>query len=104
MIRFIEELNYEKRDSKLTINGYLKDLDLFLEFLNENNIKKYNEVEYDDIRKYINYLHDLKYNNKTISRHISSLRSFFKYLKNNNIIKNNPVLLICNPKLEKKIT
>lgn len=103
ILKFMEELKYEKKYSELTINGYLNDLDLFLEFINENNIKKYSEIDYDDIRKYLNYLYDLKYNNKTISRHISSLRSFFKYLKNNNIIKNNPMLLICNPKLEKKL-
>lgn len=103
ILKFIEEIKYEKKYSNLTVNGYLKDLDLFLEFLNENNIKNYNEIEYSDIRLFINYLYESKYNNKTISRHISSLRSFFKYLKNNNIIKNNPMLLISNPKLEKKL-
>ena len=103
ILKFIEEIKYEKNYSELTVNGYLKDLDLFLEFLNENNIKNYNNIEYSDIRLFINYLYENKYNNKTISRHISSLRSFFKYLKNNNVIKNNPMLLISNPKLEKKL-
>ena len=103
ILKFLEELKYEKKYSELTVNGYLKDLDLFLEFLNENNIKKYCEIEYKDIRLFINYLYELKYNNKTISRHISSLRSFFRYLKNNEIIKNNPMILISNPKLDKKL-
>ena len=103
ILKFIEEIKYEKNYSDLTVNGYLKDLDLFLEFLNENNIKSYNSIEYSDIRLFINYLYENKYNNKTISRHISSLRSFFKYLKNNNIIKNNPMTLVSNPKLEKKL-
>lgn len=103
ILNFIEELEYEKKYSKLTINGYLKDLDLFLEFLNEKNIKNYKNVEYYDIRNYINYLYELKYNNKTISRHISSLRSFFKYLKTNKFIASNPMLLITNPKLDKKL-
>ena len=103
ILEFINELTYEKNYSKLTINGYLKDLDLFLEFLNENNIKKYSSVTYQDIRLYVNYLHDQNYKNKTISRHISSLRSFFKYLKVNNIIDDNPCILISNPKLEKKL-
>ena len=103
ILKLIEEIKYEKNYSDLTVNGYLKDLDLFLEFLNENNIKSYNSIEYSDIRLFINYLYENKYNNKTISRHISSLRSFFKYLKNNNIIKNNPMTLVSNPKLEKKL-
>jgi len=103
LLKFIDELIYEKKYSDLTVKGYLKDLDLFLEFLCENNIKRYNDVKYGDIRLYITYLYELKYNNKTISRHISSLRSFFKYLKTQNIIDNNPVVLISNPKLEKKL-
>ena len=103
ILKFIDELIYEKNYSAKTTEGYLKDLDLFLEFLNENNIKKFNDVEYQDIRLYISYLYDLIYNNKTISRHISSLRSFFKYLKNNDVIKENPCSLISNPKLEKKL-
>ena len=103
ILKFLEELRYEKNYSDLTIDGYMKDLDLFLEYINNNNIKKYNDIEYQDIRLYINYLYDLKYNNKTISRHISSLRSFFKYLKKENIIDNNPCILITNPKIEKKL-
>ena len=103
ILKFIDELKYEKNYSTKTTDGYLRDLDLFLEYLNENNIKKYKEISYQDIRLYINYLYDLNYNNKTICRHISSLRSFFKYLKVNNIIDENPCTLISNPKLDKKL-
>jgi len=103
IIKFIEELKYQKNYSDLTTEGYLHDLDLFLEYLNERDIKKFDDVNYQTIRLYINYLHDLNYNNKTISRHISALRSFFKFLKTNNYIKDNPCLLITNPKLDKKL-
>ncbi len=103
ILNFLDEEKLEKNYSKLTIDGYYRDLSIFLEYLNENNISSYNAVDYKDIRLYINYLYDLKYTNKTISRHISSLRSFFKYLKKENIIDNNPMLLISNPKLDKKL-
>ena len=103
ILDFIDELKYEKKYSDLTINGYLKDLNIFLEYLNDNNIKSYNDIEYKDIRLYISYLYDLKYANKTISRHISSLKSFFKYLKKENIIVNNPCVLISNPKIQKRL-
>ena len=103
ILKFIDELKYEKNYSELTINGYLSDLNLFLEYLNENNIKNYNNVEYQDIRLFINHLYNLNFNNKTISRHISSIRSFFKYLKSNDYIKNNPCILISNPKLDKRL-
>ena len=103
ILKFIDELKYEKNYSELTINGYLANLDLFLEYLNDNNIKSYKNIEYQDIRLFINYLYNLNYSNKNISRHISAIRSFFKYLKANDHIKNNPCTLISNPKLNKRL-
>ena len=103
ILKFIDELKYEKNYSKLTVNVYLYNLNIFLEFLNEKNIKNYNRVTYQDIRDFISYLYDLNYNNKTISRNISAIRSFFKFLKANNYIDNNPCTLISNPKLEKRL-
>lgn len=103
ILEFINTIKYEKKYSDYTINGYLKDLDEFLEYIINNNIKSFDKVEYQDIRLYVNYLHDSNYSNKTISRSISALRSFFKYLKSNNYINNNPMLLISNPKLPKSL-
>ena len=51
ILKFIEELKYEKNYSDLTVNGYLKDLDLFLEYINENNIKSFKDIEYKIIHK-----------------------------------------------------
>ena len=56
-----------------------------------------------DIRSYLKYLYSLKYSNKTICRHLSSLRSFFKYLLKENIIDSNPCLLISSPKKEQRL-
>lgn len=103
ILKFIDEIKYEKNYSKLTVNGYLTDLDVFLEYLNENNVNDYKKVDYQCIRLYINYLYELNYNNKTICRHISAIRSFFKYLKVNNYIDENPCILVSNPKLEKRL-
>ena len=103
ILKFIDELKYEKNYSELTVNGYLADLDMFLEYLNENNIKNYNSIDYQKIRDYISHLYELEYNNKTICRHISAIRSFFKYLKINNYIDDNPCTLVSNPKLDKRL-
>lgn len=99
--KFLDTIRYEKKYSDYTINGYSKDLDMFLEYLQDNNIKSFNKVEYQNIRLYINYMHDNGYSNKTLSRMISALRSLFKYLKSCDYIDNNPMLLVSNPKLPK---
>lgn len=91
-------LNY----SKYTSINYSDDLFTFNNFIKENNLDIL-KVEYKDIRNYLEYLYNLKYSNKSISRHISSLRAFYKYLLNEGYIKHNPMLLISNPKLETKL-
>ena len=103
VINFLKYLKIEKNYSNLTIINYGKDLKTFLEFLKENNIENFDKIEYQTIRKFLEYLYEQKYEKKTIARHISSLRSLFKYLLKENKIKNNPMILISNPKLDKKL-
>ena len=71
--------------------------------MSNKGINNINSVSYNIIRNYINFLYEKKYNSKSICNHISSLRSFFKYLKNNDYVSSNPMTLIENPKLEKKL-
>ena len=101
--KFLAFLECEKNYSSNTIVGYRNHLELFYLFLCDKKINSYCNVDYAVIRNYINYLYDKKYNNKSICNHISSLRSFFKYLKQEDIIQNNPMILIQNPKIEKKL-
>lgn len=101
--KFLDYLKYEKNYSENTIIGYQNHLELFKKFLYSKKITNINSVDYTLIRNYINFLYEKEYNAKSICNHISSLRSFFKYLKNEDIIKNNPIILIENPKLEKKL-
>lgn len=103
VISFLKYLNIEKNYSKYTVINYGKDLKVFVYFLNENKIVDINKIVYKDIRKFLEYLYDLNYSKKSIARHISSLRSFFKYMAREEIIENNPMTLISNPKLDKKL-
>ena len=103
LIKFLDYLKYEKNYSNNTIIGYQNHLELFISFIKNKKIKKKKNIDYNTIRSYINYLYEKNYNPKSICNHISSLRSFFKYLKNEEIIKNNPLILIENPKLERKL-
>lgn len=100
---FINYLEYERNYSNNTIIAYKNNVLQLVDYLNTNKINDLKKVDYDTIRNYLSYLHGKKYEAKSISRMISSLRSFFKYLKANNIISNNPMLLISNPKVEKKL-
>lgn len=101
--QFLSYLMYEKKYSKLTIANYKRDIEYFFMFLNDQKITSIRNVKYKDIRNYLIHLHNHQYSKKTISRYISSLRTFFKYLYIEGKIDSNPMILITNPKLDKKL-
>lgn len=101
--QFLDYLESEKQYSKYTIQAYHEDILEFLTFLNKEQIGTLEEISYSVIRNYLVYLYDKKYSKKTISRYISTLRSCFKYFTAEGIIKENPTVLISNPKLDKKL-
>ena len=103
IINFLKYLKIEKNYSSYTILNYGKDLKIFLKFLNFEKIDKLKDIDYKIIRKFLEFLYEEEYNNKSIARHISSLRSFFKYLLKEELINKNPMNLITNPKLDKKL-
>lgn len=102
MIDFLEVLEFEKKYSNYTVLNYQNDLEDFCQFIEDKKIS-YQKIDYSIIREYLTFLYDKKYSNKTIARHISTLRSFFKYLKKKGLIEMNPMTLVSNPKLEKKL-
>ena len=97
---FINYLKIERNYSEHTIISYKTDLEEYKEYLNNKDIK---DTDYKFIRTYLTYMFEKKYEKKTISRHISTLRSFYKYLLEEKVIKKNPMTLISNPKLDKKL-
>ena len=98
---FITYLEIEKSYSFYTIKNYQKDLESFMTFLNTESINHLKEIDYRVMRLYLKYLYDQKYAKKTISRHISTLRSLYRYLLKEGVVKNNPMILITNPKQDK---
>lgn len=100
---FINYLEYERNYSNNTIIAYKNNILQLINYLDSININDIKIVKYETIRGYLSYLHENKYKSKSISRMISSMRSFFKYLKVEKVITNNPMTLISNPKLEKKL-
>lgn len=99
ILKFLDYLEYEKHFSKLTVLNYQKDLENFESFLKSENINTFS-IDVNTIRKYLTHLHN-KLSKRSICRHISSLRTFFKYVCQKKYIKNNPMILIQNPKTDK---
>jgi len=96
---FYRYLSTEKDLSANTRKAYEGDIREFLGFLDKN---AYEEVDQKAIRDYIadRYGHLQK---SSLSRKISSIKVFFKFLKKKGHIRENPAVLIKNPRLEKKL-
>ena len=103
IINFLKYLKLERNYSSHTIINYGKDLKVFLTFLNDEKIDKWQDINYKIIRKFLEFLYELDYDKKSVARHISSLRSLYKYLLKEKIVANNPLTLVSNPKLDQKL-
>ena len=99
---FFDYITYEKKYSDNTVKNYKKVVEHHLIFLKKEGISLI-EVDNKIIRNYLRSLDEFNYSKKTLCLYISSLRSFYKYLLKNKIIKINPMILIKNPKLDKRV-
>lgn len=98
LMDYLHYLKVERGLSENTINSYGIDIKLFLEYLRENEIPSFKQVNKEVI---VNYMQSEKNNNKansSILRSVSSLRKFFQYLAQEKIIEKDPMLLIDTPK------
>ena len=100
--KFLEYLELELNYSILTKESYKRDLLLYKDYLALKKIS-YLKINKDDILSFLKYLDNLKFTNKTISRHLSTLRSFYSYLVEIKLIDNNIFKRIKNPKVAKKL-
>ena len=89
---FLDYLLLEKKYSQLTVNAYKKDIETFLNFVNEEDqTTTIKEVHYSQIRSWIVSLVQKDITNRSINRKISALNSFFKFLLKIEEVNLNPL-------------
>ena len=100
---YLTMLRVERNVSPQTIDAYKRDINQYLGYLNDSGIKNLSKIKSTHIRNYIRVLNNEGMAPASISRIISSIRSYHKYLSSEDILDKNPVLVINNPKLPKKL-
>ena len=100
---FLTMLRVERNVSTHTMDAYKRDINQYLMYLGDLDIKKLSDVKSTHIRDYIRVLSDGGMAPASISRIISSIRTYYRFLSSENILDENPLLLINNPKLPKKL-
>lgn len=96
-------LEVEKELSYNTIESYNRDLKQFSNYLRENGIFDFANVNKTLIITYLMSLQKSGKSVSTVSRNIASLRSFYQFLLNEGIISKDPTINLQSPKQEKKL-
>ena len=100
---FLTMLRVERNVSVHTMDAYKRDINQYLMYLVDLDLKNLSDVKSTHVRDYIRVLNDGGMAPASISRIISSIRTYYRFLSSENILNENPVLLINNPKLPKKL-
>ena len=99
---FVSTKVLDKGITSNTIIAYKKDLSLFTNWCQVNNIS-YKEVKKKDINFYIQFLREEKLNSSSINRKLSVIKSFYDYLNQIGLINLNELKTIKMLKLEKNL-
>lgn len=99
---YIEYLRLQKNYSLNTIDAYYRDINMFLEFMNDENYTL-QSVDSILIRNFLSHETMNNKSKRSNSRRIIALRRFFDYLLKKNIVNSNPFLLVKTPKIDKKL-
>jgi len=89
---FSDYLLLEKKYSKHTVLAYIRDIEIFQDFLDEyHNSEHIAKVGYSEIRQWIVELVNGGVSNRTVNRKVSSLNAYYKFLLRTETIKLNPL-------------
>ena len=97
-------LIFERRMAKNTTSSYIRDLEGYKQFLEENRKKTdITKVDKLDIQNYLEYLNKNDYTTTSIARKLTAVKNFHKYLLATNRVKVDEALTIERPKLRKAL-
>lgn len=104
--KYVENfLNFLQNDKKLsdnTLQSYNRDIKLYCNYLEQNNLDAIETGE-AEIKTYLDSLKDNGKAVSTISRNLASLRSFYQYLHRTRVMPKDPTVNLESPKIERKL-
>jgi len=101
--RMLAELSGVSRASQNTIDAYTRDLNEFILFCDEKEIKLINKITDRTIRHFVIRLSESGVEKSTISRKLSALRRLLNFALRHDLIEKNPISKIPNPKVKRKL-
>jgi integrase/recombinase XerD len=97
---FAGYLRLELSLSENSVEAYCHDVNLFLQYLESQNIStEINTITQEIIDNFLTFLYDLNIGATSQARILSGLKSFWRYLLQEEITDTDPTLLISSPSL-----
>lgn len=94
----------EKSLSANSVEAYLNDIRKLERFCKEKyRMKQPDEISYDTLKDYLNFLNGQGISNRTQARSISGVKSFFKFLVYDGTLKSSPAKMLESPKIGRKL-
>ena len=100
---YITHLDVEKDASPYTLRNYSHEIRQFLDFLKDEGIDTWDDVDRQVLRRYILWLRKEGYVEASMARKLSELRSFCRYLLQEGFLDSNPIDLVSSPKVPKRL-
>jgi integrase/recombinase XerD len=91
-------LIFEKNLSEHSVDGYTRDVERLLNYLERIGIKSPEEVKPRHIHRLVQALSEIGLSASSLARNISAMRSFYLFLLGEKIIKSDPTVNIDRPK------
>ena len=103
--KYKEYLEVERNYSNYTVDGYIRDINDFYEYLKMEKLGNLISITHTNVpRYYLSYLStSLALSKKSIARKLSSLRTFYRFLERSEIIDVNPFDMVETPKADKTL-
>jgi tyrosine recombinase XerC len=101
--RYIGHLRVEKDASPYTLRNYAQEIGQFFQFLEEQGVPSWDEVDRQVLRRYLLWLRTEGYVEASMARKLSELRSFCRYLLQEGLLDRNPVDAVSSPKVPQRL-
>lgn len=100
---YIRHLAVEKDASPYTLRNYSHEIGQFIDFLEEQGLDSWEDVDRQVLRRYLLWLRKEGYVEASMARKLSELRSFCRYLIQDGYLTSNPVDVVSSPKVPKRL-
>ncbi|ACV62881.1 tyrosine recombinase XerD [Desulfofarcimen acetoxidans DSM 771] len=100
---FIYYLAVERGLAENTLSAYRMDLQNFLSFCQDKQIKSWSDAGKNTILMYMMFLKQQAMSPATISRRLAALKSFFRFLTSEQVVEFSPTESMESPKLSQKL-